>query len=78
MHHTVKFLGASALVAACTLSGSMRAEAQTAFAVVSSAHFDVRCLPGVTEADARKTADYLDLEYKAIRTEIGLEPKKKV
>jgi hypothetical protein len=78
MRHAVRFLGASALMAACTLMCSARLEAQTALAGVNSAHFDVRYLGGVTEADARKTVEYIDSQYKAIQTEIGVDPKKKI
>ena len=52
--------------------------AQGAFSAITTVHMNVEYQPGVSEADARKVADYLQNDYNYISDKIGLDFKKRL
>lgn len=65
---------ASGLCLSLVLRGT--APAQEAFSTISTVHIDLQYQRGVTEEDAKKTADFLQNEYKFISDQVGLDLKK--
>lgn len=78
MHSTLRVSGCVLLAAALCGLLPDSARAQGAFSTAASVNFDVRYLRGISEAEAQKLVEFLDDEYKAIQSQIGLRPKKKV
>jgi len=56
--------------------GTMRG--QEAFSTISTVHIGVHYQRGVTEENAKKTADFLQTEYKFISDQVGVDLKKKL
>ena len=52
--------------------------AQEAFSTISTVHIDVQYQRGVSEEEAKKTAEFLQNEYKFISDQLGLDLKKKL
>ena len=64
------------LVASVTFSTP--ATAQSTYATIRSVHFDVRYMPGVPDAEAKRVLEFLQSEYDTLRNRLGLEPKAKL
>ena len=54
------------------------ARAQETFSTISTVHISVEYQRGVTEAEAKKVADYLQNDYKFISNQLGLDLRKKL
>jgi len=54
------------------------ANAQETFSTISTVHINVEYQRGVSEAEAKKVADYLQNDYKFISNQLGLDLKKKL
>jgi hypothetical protein len=80
MNFSMRWQRAAACV--CTVAAvvlmAFPVRAQEGLGSLSSVQFDFRYMRGMPEADAQKALDFLIASYKEIRSQTGLEPKKKL
>ena len=66
------FAGCMFLIVQCTALG------QETFSTVSTVHINVQYQRGISTEDAKKTADFLQNEYKSISEQVGIDLKQKL
>lgn len=70
----IRFLASLVLV----LTFTAVTAGQAKFSTIHSAHFDIRYIQGVTEADARQILGFLQTDYDTLGSQLGLGIKEKV
>jgi hypothetical protein len=78
MNPGIKTMAGIAFALVFVLAGRSIVRAQETFSTVSTVHINVEYQHGITEAEAKKVADYLQNDYKFISDQIGLDLKKKL